>query len=68
MKRILILLVLVFSLSMVADAKPRYHQSRGKYTTYKQYKKRKNKKSKVCYFKSVYKHKKCRLSKIYPVK
>ena len=69
MKRILILLVLVFSLSMVADAKPRYKQSRGKYTTYKKYKKRKNKKSKTYHYNnSVYKHKKCKLSKVYPVK
>jgi hypothetical protein len=68
MKRILILLVLVFSLSMVADAKPKYHQSRGRTTTYKQYKKTKHKKTKVYHYNSVYKHKKCRLSKVYPVK
>ena len=73
MKKILFILVLIFSLSMVVEAKPRY--SRHKYTTYAKYQKSKSKKykykktkSKVCHFNPNAKFKKCSLSKVYKVK
>jgi hypothetical protein len=70
MKKILILAVLIFGLNFVADidAKPRtrkYNYSR--YQKTKQRRMRKNKTHKrTC--QTTYKHKKCNLCKVYPVR
>ena len=65
MKKILFILILLFSISLVVDAKPKYNG----YKAYTTYKKKKNKnKSKVYHFNPNQKHKKCKLSKYYKVK
>ena len=66
MKKILFILILLFSISLVADAKPKYNRYKA-YTTYKKKKNKKNK-SKVYHFNPNQKHKKCSLSKVYKVK
>jgi hypothetical protein len=67
MKKVLFVLVILFSALQVAEAKPRVYSSYSQYSKNKR-KVRKNRRYKKMYVATPYKHKKCSLAKVYPVR